>query len=93
MSTQDSLLLLEHSLASLRRQQMAIPEFCRTWRAQSTLLEQLPPRYAAVLEDLLGRMEAGSPFTEESCSFSQTDLQDGLSTWLDKARQTLAAQA
>lgn len=41
------------------------------------------------MEDLLGRMEAGSLFTEESCSFSQEDLQANLAVWLDKAEQAV----
>ncbi|MDB5727739.1 MAG: hypothetical protein JWR25_783 [Noviherbaspirillum sp.] len=59
---------------------------------QTALLAQLPARYAHVMEDLLGRMEAGSLFTEESCSFSQEDLQANLAVWLDKAEQTIKAR-
>ena len=81
---------LRDALDDLRHKRMAIAEFCKTWRAQATLLAALPPRYTQVMEDLLGRMEAGSLFTEESCSFSQEDLQANLSVWLDKAAQTLA---
>jgi hypothetical protein len=44
------------------------------------------------MEDLLGRMEAGSLFTEESCSFSQEDLQANLAVWLDKAEQTISGK-
>lgn len=44
-----------------------------------------------VASNIFGRMEAGSLFTEESCSFSQEDLQANLSVWLDKATQTLGA--
>ncbi|WP_323744979.1 hypothetical protein [Noviherbaspirillum malthae] len=71
---------------------MSLSEFCQTWRSQKTLLTALPERYGQVMEDLLGRMEAGSLFTEESCSFSQDDLQANLSIWLDKASQTLERQ-
>lgn len=66
-----------------------IPEFCRMWRIQQPLLAALPPRYAQVMEDLLGRLEAGSLFTEESCSFSREDLRTHLAAWLDKAEQAL----
>lgn len=65
-------------------------DFCSTWRNQEALLTDLPPRYRDVMEDLLGRMEAGALFTEESCSFSLDDLQTGLAVWLDKATQKLA---
>jgi hypothetical protein len=69
---------------------LSISAFCRTWRSQTALLADLPPRYEQVMEDLLGRLEAGSLFTEESCSFSQEDLLGNLTAWLDKAQQTLA---
>lgn len=82
---------LDSSLAALRSRQTGIDAFCRTWRNQAGLLAALPPRYAQVLEDLLTRLEAGSLFTEESCSFSQEDLHASLSVWLDKAKQTLRA--
>ena len=36
---------------------------------------------------LLDRLESSALFTEESCSFSQTDLKQHLQTWLDKARE------
>jgi hypothetical protein len=92
MSHHSTFQLLGDALNDLQHKRMSIAAFCQTWRAQTALLSQLPPRYGAVMEDLLGRMEAGSLFTEESCSFSQEDLQANLSVWLDKAKQTLAAQ-
>lgn len=84
-----SLQTLDDALAALRQRQTGIAEFCRQWRAEAALLEALPARYGQVMEDLLGRLEAGSLFVEESCSFSQEDLHAHLATWLDKARQTL----
>jgi hypothetical protein len=89
MSFDASLQALRRSLSDLRAGRLAIPAFCQAWRNETALHAALPPRYAQVMEDLLGRMEAGSLFTEESCSFSQTDLQDSLAIWLDKAAQTL----
>lgn len=82
---------LRTSLDDLQHKRITIQAFCQAWRAQSALLGALPQRYGQVMEDLLGRMEAGSLFTEESCSFSQEDLQANLSVWLDKATQTLGA--
>ncbi|WP_151637583.1 hypothetical protein [Noviherbaspirillum aerium] len=89
MSFAPTLALLRASLDALKAKQTSLNEFCRTWRGQTALLTALPDRYAQVMEDLLGRMEAGSLFTEESCSFSQEDLQANLAVWLDKAEQTL----
>ncbi|TCS38532.1 hypothetical protein EDC30_102271 [Paucimonas lemoignei] len=89
MPYEASLQTLHESLEALRQRQISIAAFCTQWRAATPMLSALPPRYAQVLEDLLGRLEAGSLFTEESCSFSQEDLHAHLATWLDKARQTL----
>lgn len=89
MSAESQLTTLQESLQALRKNNLPIDDFCRTWRAQSTLLAALPARYTEVMEDILGRLEAGSLFTEESCSFSQIDLLANLDIWLDKARQTL----
>ncbi|RJG06884.1 hypothetical protein D3870_13535 [Noviherbaspirillum cavernae] len=84
-----ALQVLADALAGLQHKQITIADFCRTWRAQKELLAQLPPRYGTVMEDLLERLESGSLFTEESCSFSQEDLQASLAVWLDKATQLL----
>ncbi len=70
---------------------MSVAAFCQAWRAQTALLAALPPRFGQVMEDLLGRLEAGSLFTEESCSFSQIDLLTTLDTWLDMAQESLTA--
>lgn len=93
MSHNQTLHLLQDSLHAIRQNRLAIADFCQSWRAQTALLSALPPRYAEVMEDLLGRLEAGSLFTEESCSFSQVDLLANLDLWLDKAQQTLTKTA
>ena len=56
-------------------------------RASQALLTALPERYGPALLQLLDRLESSALFTEESCSFSQTDLKQHLQTWLDKARE------
>lgn len=90
MRHDQTLHLLRNSLHASRQNRLAVADFCQTWRMQTTLLSDLPPRYRDVMEDLLGRLEAGSLFSEESCSFSQIDLLANLDMWLDKAQQTLA---
>jgi hypothetical protein len=92
MSHAHTLQSLRQALDDIRHQRIALNAFCQTWRAQTALLAALPPRYGQVMEDVLGRMESGSLFTEESCSFSQADLQANLTVWLDKATHTLATQ-
>lgn len=54
-------------------------------RTQEALLAALPPRYGEVLLQLLDRLESSALFSEESCSFSQTDLLANLQVWLEKA--------
>lgn len=58
-------------------------------RAAQTLLGALPERYGQVLLQLLDRLESSALFTEESCSFSQTDLHTHLHDWIAKARAQL----
>jgi hypothetical protein len=61
-------------------------------RSSQALLTALPPRYSEVLLSLLDRLESSALFTEESCSFSQSDLLDNLLTWADKAKARLDAE-
>jgi hypothetical protein len=91
MSNDPAIQTLQTALSDLQQQRVSISAFCQVWRAQTSLLEKLPPRYGQVMEDLLGRLEAGSLFSEESCSFSQEDLLHNLAVWLEKAGQTLTA--
>ncbi|MGV3742025.1 MAG: hypothetical protein ACO1NO_06925 [Burkholderiaceae bacterium] len=91
MPHESALQSMHASLTQLEQRKISTSDFCRAWRAQSDLLAALPPRFSEVLEDLLSRLEAGSLFTEESCSFSQTDLHATLSMWLTKAKERMQA--
>jgi len=51
----------------------------------------LPDAFSTVLDNLTDRLQASALFTEESCSFSRTDLIDSLQLWVDKARERLTA--
>src|SRR3979411_2457036 len=84
---------MQDALTALQKKSIPVAVFCQTWRGQNPLLGSLPPRYEQVMEDLLGRLEAGSLFTEESCSFSHEDLHANLAVWLDKARPELIVLA
>lgn len=81
---------IQSEFEALRRGHSSPAAFSRHARAQTALLAALPPRYGEVLHQLLDRLEAGSLFAEESCSFSQHDLLDSLQLWLDKASRQLA---
>ena len=60
-------------------------------RASQALLSALPERYGPVLLQLLDRLESSALFTEESCSFSQTDLHTHPQGWIEKAHGQLSA--
>ncbi|MFZ6733807.1 hypothetical protein ACO0LG_17910 [Undibacterium sp. Ji42W] len=81
---------LRQSIENLSHNEINITVFCKIWRNQTDLLAALPPQFAEVMENLLSRLESGSLFTEESCSFSQTDLIAQLGMWLEKADARLA---
>lgn len=87
--TDPHLLTLTQALDALRQGRCSPAEFARLARSQTALLQRLPERFAPVLFDLLDRLESSALFTEESCSFSQTELFDSLQLWLDKAAQRL----
>ena len=80
-----SIAALQASIESLRRKQSDVAAFCLLWRSQDDLQRALPPRYREVMEDLLGRLESGAAFSEESCSYSQDELLAALQDWLNKA--------
>ena len=86
-----SIAALQASIETLRSKQSNAAQFCVLWRSQDDLLDRLPPRYRDVMEDLLGRLESGSAFSEESCSYSQDDLLGALEDWLNKAQAKLEA--
>jgi hypothetical protein len=89
MQHQDTIQLLRDAVSALQNSSGSVSALCQTWRAQAALLSSLPPRFADVAENFLGRLEAGSLFSEESCSFSQQDLLDHLHVWLDQAQLAL----
>ena len=76
---------LAASIAAFRTGQLPADQLTATWRAAAATWPGLPPRYAAVLEKLLAPLEASALFSEESCSFSRTDLADSLAQWLQHA--------
>lgn len=83
---------LAASIAAFRSGQLPADQLTATWRAAAATWPGLPPRYAAVLEKLLAPLEASALFSEESCSFSRTDLADSLAQWLQHARAAAPGQ-
>lgn len=93
MQHQDTIQQLREALSALQDKSSTVATLCQAWRAQTALLSALPPRFAEVAENFLGRLEASNLFTEESCSFSQQDLLDHLHAWLDQAQLALSRTA
>lgn len=79
----------DQGLHELAAQELGAMAFSTQARSLHDLLQALPERYPPVLLHLLDRLEAGALFTEESCSFSQSELLTHLRGWADKARQQL----
>lgn len=84
-----SIASLRETLSQVRSGALSVWAFSSSARAQPALLQALPARYSEVWLGLLDRLESSALFSEESCSFSQTELFDSFSLWLDKAEQQL----
>ena len=84
---------LQTALAQLRIESLDTAAFSALVQSQQALRNALPERFEEVLMQLLNRLESSALFTDESCSFSRHDLLDSFQLWLDKAGQTLQAQA
>ena len=87
-----SLDTLRHALATLRTDASTDRAFVITARTQHVLFQALPPKFEQVWLELVDRLESSALFTEESCSFSQTDLLDNLALVLNKAEEKLNSQ-
>ena len=86
-----ALATLRAALATLRSDAMTDRAFVQTARSQEALFKALPPKFEEVWLGLVDRLEASALFSEESCSFSQTDLLHNLALVLDKAEAKLTA--
>jgi hypothetical protein len=83
----DRLTALPSTLEAYLEGALSADDLARIWRDASQAHEPaLPERYLDVLERVLNQVESSALFTEESCSFSQTDLVGILVDWLVRAR-------
>lgn len=85
----DSIAALRQGLEAARGGALPVNELVRLFRSEAPRLEGLPEKFGQVLESLLMQLESGGLFTEESCSFSQQDLLESLSVWVDRAQMRL----
>jgi hypothetical protein len=91
MSATVALATLRIALTDLRNNAQTDRAFIQTARSQEALFKTLPPKFEQVWLELVDRLESSALFSEESCSFSQTDLLDNLALVLDKAEAKLTA--
>ena len=82
---------LRTAFERLRRGELTAQSFAEQAASHSDLFAALPPRFHAVWQDLMTRLESGALFDAESCSFSQSDLHESIRLWLDKAGERLTA--
>jgi hypothetical protein len=81
---------LRNAFERLRSGEINAHAFSALAASQTSVLTALPPRFGEVWQDLITRLESGALFDAESCSFSQSDLHEGLKLWLDKAAERIA---
>lgn len=84
---------LRRHVQSLRHDQLTVAQFSALARAPKPWLNDLPPAFSTVWDNLLDRLESSALFSGDSCSFSQTDLLASFDMWLDKAEAKLSTQA
>jgi len=80
---------LSHALDELRSGRGSTDALAARAGECAELRAALPERFGTVLSDLVDRLSASALFGEESCSFSQKDLLDGLQSWLAHAKLRL----
>lgn len=78
---------MQQNLDDFRNDRLDATTLVAVWRGCAADWPGLPPRYIAVLEKLLAPLEASAMFSEESCSFSRSDLTASLAQWLAHAEQ------
>lgn len=83
---------LRDAVSTYTAGEMSAAGVVTTFREQASALP-LPEAYPRVLEELLRRLEMADVFSQDSCSFSSTGIQEQLEMWLDKAEAYLSARA
>lgn len=81
--------LLQELEASLLRQRagtLDMDALVALWRGRAAATPGLSDKAREWLEQLLMRCESSRLFSEDSCSFSRTDMLAALESWLDAVR-------
>lgn len=83
----NTLSLIPLSLEAFAEGAISLDDLARALRDAAQGHEPtLPDRYLDVLERLLNQLESAALFSEESCSFSRTDMIAALVEWLARAQ-------
>lgn len=83
----NTLSLIPLSLEAFAEGAISLDDLARALRDAAQEHEPtLPDRYLDVLERLLNQLESAALFSEESCSFSRTDMIAALVEWLARAQ-------
>lgn len=83
----NTLSLIPLSLEAFAEGAISLDDLARALRDAAQEHEPpLPDRYLDVLERLLNQLESSALFSEESCSFSRTDMIAALVEWLARAQ-------
>lgn len=83
----DTLSLIPDALEAFSVGEISLEDMARAMRDASQQHEPaLPERYLDVLERLLNQLESSALFSEESCSFSRTDMVAALVEWFARAQ-------
>ena len=88
-AAQQQLQAIAQQVQALRDGQGSVDTLISQSTSAHELRSTLPAAFATVIDNLTDRLQASALFTEESCSFSRTDLIDSLQLWVDKAQQRL----
>lgn len=81
---------LRQSLTNIEAGRGNLTTLVALWRQSE--VTALPERFGVALDTILMRMESGSLFDEDGCSFSQHDMVGALRHWLQRAEQVIADQ-
>jgi hypothetical protein len=63
-----------------------------TWRRHGVEDASLPAKWREVLDGLLMRLESARLFSQDSCSFSRSELLATMREWLARAQAQVQAQ-
>jgi len=63
-----------------------------TWRRHGVDDSNLPVKWREILDGLLMRLESARLFSQESCSFSRSELLATMREWLVRAQALVQAQ-